>query len=197
MWPFRRKTPRSLRTSGAIAYLKAAVRDGDNGDGLTIGLPHDDAPVLKQLNAELLVAYVIDTGDSFTYIQNRDLQTDSVNEAQLHAIGIDNLSALAASGQLRVAPHGAVFAVLLDGNFESSLILLEHLWADSFRQFVKGDYLIAIPTRDVLAFCDRNSVEGRNELLQIIQRLEGAGAHPVTRTLYLRQGNEWVPEDEP
>lgn len=79
---------------------------------LTIGLPHDDAPVLKPLNAELLVAYVIDTGDSFEYIQNRDLQTDSVSEAELHAIGIGNLSALVASGQLRIAPHGAVFAVV-------------------------------------------------------------------------------------
>ena len=143
------------------------------------------------------MAHVIDTGDSFEYIQNRDLQTDSVSEAELHTIGIGNLSTLAASGQLRIAPHGAVFAVLMDGNFESSLILLDHLWADSFRQFVTGDYLIAIPTRDVLAFCDRDSVEGRNELLLIIQRLDGAGAHPVTRTLYRRQGSEWVPEDEP
>ncbi len=80
---------------------------------LTIGMPHDDAPVLKQLNAELLVAYVIDTGDSFVYIQNRDVHTDSVNEAELHAIGIGNLSVLAASGQLRVAPNGDVFAALL------------------------------------------------------------------------------------
>ena len=117
---------------------------------MTIGLPHDDAPVLKQLNSGLLVAHVIDTGDSFEYIQNRDLQTDSVNEAKLHTIGIGNLSTLAASGQLRIAPHGAVFAVLMDGNFESSLILLDHLWADSFRQLVTGDYLVAIPTRDVL-----------------------------------------------
>jgi uncharacterized protein YtpQ (UPF0354 family) len=169
----------------------------DDDDGPTIELPHDDTPVLKWLNAELLVAYVVDAGRSCEYIQYGDLQTESVSETELHEIGIRNLSALARSGKLRVAPYGSIFAVLLDGNFESSMILLDDLWADSFRQFVTGDYLIAIPNRDILAFCDLSSNDGRYELLQVIKRIEGSEDHPLTRTLYLRRGNEWVPEDQP
>jgi uncharacterized protein YtpQ (UPF0354 family) len=195
MWPFRRNIDPLPTTSKAIAYLKAAVRDDDGGP--TIELPHDDTPVLKKLNTELLVAYIVDAGRCFKYIQYRDLQTDSVSEAELHDIAIRNLSALADTGKLRVVPYGNIFAVLLDGNFESSMILLDHLWADSFRQFVTGDFLIAIPNRDILAFCDRSSSNGRNELIQVIKRLEGPEDHRLTRTLYVRRGNEWVTEDKP
>ena len=149
---------------------------------------------MRELGDELLIAYLVDTGNAFEYIQYRDLETDSVTESQLHQNAIQNLAAVAASGNLRVAPHGNIFAVLLDGNFEGSMILLDELWDDSFRQFVQGNYLIALPTRDVLAFCDASSDDGRNELLELINRLKDSEDHPLTQQLYVRKDNKWIPE---
>jgi uncharacterized protein YtpQ (UPF0354 family) len=192
VWPLRAKNTVAQETSKAIAYLKAVVPEEDPAP--TIELPHDDGPVLKELTAELLVAYVVDVGQSFQYVQYRDLHTESISEAQLHEIGIRNLSTLAYAGKMRVSPYGNIFAVLLDGNFEASMILLNDLWDNSFRQFVIGDYLIAIPNRDILAFCDRSSPEGRKELMELVKRIENSTDHPLTRTLFVRRGNEWIPE---
>ncbi len=132
----------------AIAYLKASVPEQDPAPVVTLtGL---DAPVFRSLNNGLLVSYVVDTGDEYQFVQYRHLAQDSATEDELHAAGLGNLLALAA-GSLRVAPHpkGQMFAVLMGGNFEASLILLDCLWDDSFRQFAAGQYAIAIPAQHI------------------------------------------------
>ena len=158
-------------------------------------LSRDDTPVMKDVGNGLLVAYLFDDGDSFAYIQYRDLDSDRVTENELHDIGINNLLALTAQTDLRVAPHGTIFAAFLDGNFEASLLLVDSLWRDSFRQFVGGDYLVAIPNRDILAFCERSSPAGRAELLEVIERLKGSEDHPLSHELFIRRNSEWIVEN--
>jgi hypothetical protein len=193
MWPFRKRAAATPKTSKAIAYLKASVPESDAAP--TIELSRADSPVMKILNNDLFIAYVVDTGDSFSYVQYRDLETDSVTEAELHEIGLRNLATLADAGNLRVVPHGNIFAVLLDGNFEASMILLDQLWTESLREYVHGDFLVAIPTRDILAFCDASSTAGRAELMQLVDRLKASQDHLLTQQLYVRRGSNWVPED--
>ena len=175
MWFRKRKF-----TSRAVAYLKGAVPPDEPGG--VIELSGDDSPVLRDLNNGLLVAYVVDIGSTFQWVQFRDLKKDAIDEQQLHALGIANLERLAAT-QTRVAPYpnGSMYAVFLDGNFEASLILLDHLWEGSFRQFVSGQYAVAIPARDILAFCDASSPEGLHELREVLRRLNEAGMdHPIS-----------------
>ncbi|MEM6448095.1 MAG: DUF1444 family protein [Cyanobacteria bacterium P01_D01_bin.123] len=159
----------TFKTSNAIAYLKKVVKDDDGSNPLT--LSQADSPVIKDHGNNLITTYVVDAGNQFKYIQYCDIEADSITVEQLDDVGLNNLAAIAASGELRVAPHANVFAVLLDGNFEASMILLDDLWNDLFRQFVQGNYLIALPTREVLAFCDASSDIGRTELLELIDRL--------------------------
>ena len=182
----------TLPTNNAIAYLKAAVPVDDPEP--VIELSRDDSPVMKDVGGGLLVAYLVDTGDSFGYVQYRDLDADSVTESELHENAVDNLLSLTTTTDLRVAPHGNIFAVLFDGNFEASLILADQLWRESFRQFVTGDYFVAIPNRDILAFCDCSSAVGRSELLQVIDRLRGSADHPISDQLFVRRDNEFHAE---
>jgi uncharacterized protein YtpQ (UPF0354 family) len=122
------------------------------------------------------------------------MREEGITEVQLHEIGIANLKNLAASRPLRVQSHQGIFAVFVDGNFEASMLLLDDLWANGFRQFVRGDYLAALPTRDVFAFCDASSPSGRNELIEIIGKLKNSTDHPISHSLYLRVGTQWVPQ---
>ena len=172
-------------TNKAIAYIKAVVAD-DAADSF-VELSRNDSPVLTDVGSGLLVAYLIDNGDSFEYVQYRDVDVDSVVESQLHETAVGNLLALTETTGVRVAPYGNIFAVLFDGNFEASLILVDRLWRESFRQFVTGDYLVAIPNRDILAFCDYSSSMGRSELLQVIDRARGSTDHPLSDQLFVRR----------
>ncbi len=179
-------------TSQAIAYLKGVVPESDLAPPLEVSL--DDSPVLRSLNDKLVVSYVADQCDKFQFIQNRDLSSDGIDAEGLHKIGVANLERRASHG-IRVYPdpNRTVFGVVLDGNFEASLILLDSLWEDSFRQFVSGQYAIAVPARDILAFCDVSSAAGLHELRQVINRLKTAGAdHRLADNLFVRTGNEWV-----
>ncbi len=182
----------TLTTSNSIAYLKPVAPDDDEP---VVDLDHDDAPIAKLVGADLLVTYVVDAGDSFAFIQQRDLDADSIPYDELHKNAVRNLLSLTALHELRVVPHGNIYAVLFDGNFEASLILPDQLWSESFRQFVTGDYLVAIPARDILAFCDRSSSAGRAELLEIIARLRDASDPPISNELFVRRDTEWYAEE--
>ena len=135
---------------------------------------------MKVVGNGLLVAYLVDNGELFTYVRYRDLDSDRITENELQDIGINNLLAPTAQTHLRVAPHGDILAVLLDGNFEASLLLVDSLWRDSFRPFVVGDYLVALPNRDILASCDRSSPTGRTELLVAIERVNRTEVHRLS-----------------
>jgi uncharacterized protein YtpQ (UPF0354 family) len=190
MWPWSKK-PTTKLTSQAIAYLKADLSD-EPDDGPTIEFSADDSPVLKSLENGLLVAYVVDQRHGFQYVSHRDLRDDGITQEQMHDIGIGNLAKFAAAKPLRVQPYHNIFAVFVDGNFEASVLLLDDVWTSGFRQFVTGDYLAALPTRDVFAFCDASSKEGRDELLALVRKLENSADHPISQSLYLRVGSGWV-----
>jgi uncharacterized protein YtpQ (UPF0354 family) len=78
------------------------------------------------------------------------------------------------------------------GDFEASLILLDQLWDEHFRQFVSGDYAIAIPARDVLAFCDDDSEEGIGELEQLFARIAPMDDHLISDKLYVRREGKLI-----
>jgi uncharacterized protein YtpQ (UPF0354 family) len=178
-------------TSRAIAYLKAAVPEDD--DAPVIELSHGDSPVVRQYAERLCICYLVDEGTSYRYVQYRDLLVDGIDEETLHRIGIDNLSKLTAVRTVRVHPYQGVFAVVMGGDFEASLILLNQFWNEHFRQFVAGDYVAAIPARDILAFCDSTSSMGIEELHRIVERCYPVGDHLISNRLFARHQSTWNP----
>src|SRR5262245_49698568 len=139
----------------------------------SVELSGGGAPVLRILGNGLLIAYVVDTGEQLTWVQHHHLAQEGCSEEELHATGIANLTRLA-SESLEVVqyPNTEMFVCLMGGNFEASLILLDDLWDRAFRQCVSGDYVVAIPARDLLAFCDASSESGLTELKAAIERAQ-------------------------
>lgn len=177
-------------TSRAIAYLKAAVPLAGAEE---VTLSRADSPVLRPLGDELLIAYAVDVGASYQLVQYRHLDDERVSEEQLHEVGIHNLLTIASERDLRVQPYQNIYAVLMGGDFEASLILLDQLWEHQFRQFVAGEYAIAVPARDILAFCDSTSSRGLAELRQLIERVHATGDHPLSNRINVRRQALWMP----
>jgi uncharacterized protein YtpQ (UPF0354 family) len=178
-------------TSRAVAYVKAAEPDDARGPVVSIDGQH--APIIRDLGNGLLVTYVVDTGTQFEYVQRRHLTGEACGDNELHTSSIANLERMA-TGSLQIAthPNGEMFAALMGGNFEASLILLDSLWEKSFRHLVSGQYVAAIPARDLLAFCDAASAVGLQELRTVCDTARASGAdHPISDQLYCRVGNQW------
>ncbi len=179
----------SLDWKRAVASLKRKL-PVDGSPALEIN--KGDLPVLRDLNNGLVVSYVVDEGDRFTYVQNRHLVAAEIDEVTLHSAAIHNLYSIAKT-HLKVQPYGAVFAVFLEGNFEASVLLLDTVWDVSFAPYVRGDFAAAIPARDVLAFVDSSSPEAMKELRAITDRvISTSGNKTVSASIYRRRNKLWM-----
>ena len=170
----------------AISYLKVKL---PTSVPITMTVTHEETPVLRDLGNGLLVSYLVDRGEGFSYIQNRDLLAAGIDEEKLHKIGIDNLYALAAK-HLQIQQHGPIFALFMEGNFEASVLLLDKVWDVSLAEHIDNEFIAALPTRDILAFGDSGSPEAITELRALIGRLED-GDHPLSSSLYRRTNRTW------
>lgn len=173
-----------------MAYLKPSLPAAEGA----VQLRDHDAPVITDLNNGLLVAYLVDQGNRFHYVQQRHLADAGLAAADLHQGAVANLAALLERNGAKVQPYGHGFAVFFGGNLEASLILVNALWDKHLAHLAPNGFIAAIPARDVLAFCDAQSEAGIGELRQITTRVEG-GDHSITSTLYRRgpSARTWMP----
>jgi hypothetical protein len=181
----------SIEWKQAVAYLKPEVPGTDPGP--VMKLSDEDSPVLRTLGNGLLVTYVVDTGERFSYVQTRHLRSAGATEDELHRAAIGNLYGLAEK-HLRVQPYGDVLAHYMEGNFEASVLLLDTVWDISLAKHVKGEFLVAAPTRDVLAFGDSSLPTVPGQLRGVMDRvLAGRADHPLSSTLLRRRHGAWEP----
>ena len=169
--------------SRAIAYLKANMPN----QPADVELSEIESPVVTNLGNGLLVEYLVDQGSHFQYVQKRDLANARWNEDVLHESGLKNLATLVRTTEPRVVrqPNEAVHAVFFDRNFEASLILVDELWEKRLAHLAPNGFIVAIPNRHVLAFCDASSEAGVSELRQIVAGTKGED-HALTMMLYRR-----------
>jgi len=171
----------------AVAYFKALVKT----DEPALVIPDQEAPVFSPFAPDVGVAYLIDTGDSLRYVQYRHLAQASMSVSELHQCALENLSAIV-DEKLEVHRHKSVFALLLDGNFNASTLLLDQLWERRLKEFAPSGFVVAIPARDVLAFADASNSIGIAELREIVERVSDGGDHLLTQSLYTRRGSGWM-----
>ncbi|RDS81351.1 DUF1444 family protein [Dyella psychrodurans] len=173
----------------AIAYVKATLPI-DDAPAMTLDLAN--SPVMKKVAPSLAAAYIVDTGNSFTYIQHRHLSAAGITSEELHSKAIYNLAAMAQT-KVKVQPYGNIYAVLMGGNFEASLVLFDGFWVQSCAHLAPNGFIAALPARDILAFTDAANAQGIEELHQLCARVGSTNDHPLTTQLYSYVSGVWQP----
>jgi uncharacterized protein YtpQ (UPF0354 family) len=175
----------------ALPYVKelSPASDKGLGDERTVSL----TPVFRQLCDGLGVVYVVDLGEELQYLQNRDLTAAGITETDLHEAALANLVHLVQQNGLRFRQQGDVMGLLLEGNFEASLLLLDALWdGGSLAEHAPNGFVAAVPARDVLLFCDAQSQAGLGVLRQVVPRGYAEFGHPISPHLFRRENGSWV-----
>lgn len=175
-------------TERAIAYLKGSQPEDEQP---VIRLSSKEAPVIRPYFGQLHICYLVDDGQSYKYVQNCHIEEDKISADELHQIGLRNLKSLTTQRNAQVRPYGNVFSFTMGGDFEASVVLLDEFWAGEFRKFVKENYAIAVPARDVLAFCSAESRQGIMELQQVIDRVWPTGDHLVSNKIHIGNKDNW------
>nr|WP_294785835.1 DUF1444 family protein [uncultured Flavobacterium sp.] len=130
-------------------------------------------------NEELFIFYVEDRENSIHYISKDDLEEISFPLEKLHEKAIQNLA-----DQFKMERHGdnGYFMLTAGGNYESSLILLDIWHPENFS--VDGNFVIGIPSRDVLIITGSADSANLHRLYDVVQNINETGDHVVSDKIF-------------
>lgn len=154
------------------------------GDGLS------DGPdmISRPFSGEIAVFYVQDLPERVAYPERGALLA-LVGEAEaLHVLAQDNLRHYSA-GKVELLRGEYLNMVLLDGMYESSLLLDDTFW--HARQSEMGRIVAAVPARDVLLFTDADTPGGVAALVDAIASNRETFAYPNSENLLEWTGAGW------
>lgn len=170
----------------ALPYLKASISPDETAPVFPVA--QNDSPVVTAFTPVLSITYVLDEPGALVFVRERDL--GRTTKSELHAMALENLRARAKT-KLHVERRGPVAAVLFDGRFEASTLLLDSLWDEQIAAMLEGEIVVATPARDVLIAASATSSEGRSQLHGIVSRLHPGGDHLLVPQLHARRDGSW------
>jgi uncharacterized protein YtpQ (UPF0354 family) len=150
------------------------------------------APVIEVLAGSLVVVYAFDEDTQFRMVAQRDLVRLGVDRAALSEAAHDHLLDRMADLQLLDRPDGCGM-VRLDGNLESSAILVPELWHD-IGEILGDEVLVAVPARDIVLFCGAGNDAVKRALRAARDRALAVGDHKITGDLFRFHGGSWQVE---
>ena len=205
--PTRNKEDVLRYLSKATAHVKVADTVGQDvcGGKMQISIPdvkgakveEESIPIMHFTDSGFGVVYFVDQNDSFAYVNRGDLVDAKMSVELLHVIGLKNLTNLTASTDaqagLRIVQQDSFWGILLDGNYEASLVLLDDLWnTEEVTKLTPNGCVVTIPARDILAFCDAKSGRGIAGLKEVARKIAASGDHQLTSQLLIRKDGKWA-----
>jgi hypothetical protein len=168
-----------------IPLIKAVV---GAVDGPVMKLPPDQAPVLRPLVGELLVAYVRDEENTFAFLNRSDLAVLGISEEELHKLALENLPRRMQAIQI----HGNYpeFMITCGGNLEATALLRDDLW-DHLAGQLKGNPLAVAPARDLLFVTDSASNGWRGFFNRVMAPDLPDKTHILSRQVMERRNGVW------
>ena len=152
----------------------------------------------RLLAGELLVAYVIDEGDSVGYLNEGHLRMWNIGEVELHERALANLRAKAWTPYPGVlgAGKGALMIFNSRDGYDAARIVLPELFAE-FAARLPGTLVVGVPNRDFLiAFSDANRRVFDQIAAQVATDAQ-TQAHALTAQLFTFEDGQLVVYDAP
>jgi uncharacterized protein YtpQ (UPF0354 family) len=157
-----------------IADYASFVKEEGYGD--------DAVAAYDPLNSELVVVYAENRGKNYRFLVPQDLRLLGIDRDELPLLARENLARLAPPPELVTGPY--VYGIRIDGNCEASLILYPSWW-ESRPIKVDGDYVVAVPARDILLVTGSNNPAGIAQLRDLARQTVQQGSHTIVDTLFV------------
>lgn len=148
------------------------------------------AQVVKEhLAADLWIVYAADRPKNILTVKQEQLDELGIAPESLRALSLRNLWSILPP--IEKHGDGAWFLLTAGGDYVASILLLNHVW-EELQQYVEGDLVVAVPTRDVILVTGSASAEGITEIRARSLELEQRGAYAISQTLLRRKGGHWT-----
>jgi len=150
-------------------------------------------PASRPLAADLHLVYAYKSEGTLTVVPLSEREELAVSPEELDRRAIANLAGVI--GDIRLTAMGRIWQVTCGGTYESSLLVMDGLWADFAKQ-VKGDVVAGCPARDLLFFTDGADPEGVAALRKVVEGEYAKGARTISTRLLRRTAQGWAALEE-
>ncbi len=141
------------------------------------------------LNPELIVMYAEDSGKTMRFLEESDLTNTHIERAQLRSLAVDNLTRLLPPIQ-RGGKNG-LYIVMGGGTYGASLLLKDSLWTkENFD--VKGDIVVAVPSRDMLIVTGSDDAEGIGIAKGLVEKEIHETSYPISAELFVYRDGKFT-----
>lgn len=138
--------------------------------------------VYEDLNADLIILYAEDSPKNIRYVGPKDLDEAHIEKKELRTLACENLKRLLP----KIERHGTngLYMIVAGGDYEASLLLLDSIWTD-IRKEVRGDVVVAIPSRDLLLVTGSEDSQGVEKVKKMVEDSFAQGAYRLTKKLFV------------
>lgn len=144
----------------------------------------------EQLAADVYVVYAEDGADQFAFVNEETFQSFGLSPVQLRRKSLANLAARLPEPERH--GEGPLYMLVAGGTYEASLLLVDDVWENQ-DPAVDGRMVVAVPARDLVLFTGENATEAVQQMETIVDDIHSDGNYLISRTTFVREGNQWLP----
>lgn len=146
----------------------------------------------EKYNNQLIILFAQDTENSLRYLTEDDFKTLAITKDSLKSIALRNFDSLVPDIQRQ--GDAGLFMLTAGGNHEATLILLSSIWNKEDLP-VDGDFIIAIPNRDMLLITGSKNKIGINKIKEIVADSYHTGNYQISELLFKWNGSKFLKYD--
>ena len=141
--------------------------------------PH--AVVSEHFGADLVIIYGENRPQDLRFFTAGLFKKTGFARSALRTLAIGNLRRMI--GTIEYRDYGGAYMLIADGANEASLLLLPEIWSKQ-KLKVDGDFIVAIPTRDLLVVTGSNDADAIGRVRALAQKAFADGPYSISAKLY-------------
>jgi uncharacterized protein YtpQ (UPF0354 family) len=146
--------------------------------------------VYEKYNDKLVIVYAEDGENGIAYFTADRFKESGLNKDSLFILAMKNLDNILP--EIQRNGEDGYYMLTAGGNYETSLILIKSIWSKENIP-VKGDIIIAVPTRDLLLVTGSKDPEGISKMRAVAKEAYEAGPYQLTPDLFHWDGKKFEP----
>lgn len=149
--------------------------------------------VYEPLNAELVIAYAEDSPKTLSYLTPTRLQTTGLKMTDLRKLAVENLKRMLT--QVEAKGGNGIYLMTAGGTYEASLLLFDDIWQEK-KLKVEGDYVVAVPSRDMLLITGSENKEGIKKVRELAKGTVAEASYRLRADLFVYRDGRFVRFDD-
>jgi uncharacterized protein YtpQ (UPF0354 family) len=167
--------------------IKVILPDDDN----SLDVSETDRPIFQKWHGDLAIFYVVDEGNYFSFILNRQLN-DKWTIEKVHEIAMRNLKR-DTEFNLSEAPTFGGYALIAGGDHEPTGLLIPEMW-DDISKTANSNLIVSAPAKDLLLIAPASDKSKIDNLKALMTKVFASGEGLLSKKLfeYKRGTKQWT-----